>query len=239
MSNTEPKTPSTIRRALLAISTPNGFLRRNLGAIIIVGIVVALTGTAADAANGDPVILGSFNSASNRTEVAATTGDGFEGYTSDPNSSYAGVSGQNGGGGNGVAGVSSNGNGAYGFTFSPIASGVYGENNYGGYGVAGRATNGGVAVLADNADGTGVALRTTGKLQFQNRSGIVKIASGQKFVTVTLTGVTATSMVTATVQQTGGFFVQAAVPAAGSFKIYINKAPVSPATVKVAYLVPN
>jgi hypothetical protein len=51
--------------------------------------------------------------------------------------------------------------------------------------------------------------------------------------------VTASSMVTATVQQTGGYFVQAAVPAAGSFTIYINKAPVSPATVKVAYLVLN
>ncbi len=44
-------------------------------------------------------------------------------------------------------------------------------------------------------------------------------------------------MVMAMVQQTGGFYVKAAVPAAGSFEIYINKAPVSPATVKVAYLV--
>ena len=46
-------------------------------------------------------------------------------------------------------------------------------------------------------------------------------------------------MVMATVQRTGGFFVQAAVPAAGSFTIYLNKAPVSPATVKVAYMVLN
>ena len=46
-------------------------------------------------------------------------------------------------------------------------------------------------------------------------------------------------MVMATVQRTGGFYVKAAVPAAGSFTIYINKAPVSPATVKVAYLVLN
>ncbi|MDQ3165820.1 MAG: hypothetical protein M3Q17_06650, partial [Actinomycetota bacterium] len=85
----------------------------------------------------------------------------------------------------------------------------------------------------------GVALRTTGKLEFQNRSGIVRVASGQKSITVTLAGVTATSMVMATVQQTGGFYVKAAVPAAGSFKIFINKAPVSPETVKVAYLVLN
>jgi len=36
------KNPRTIRRALLAIWTPNGFLRRNLGGIIVLGIVVAL-----------------------------------------------------------------------------------------------------------------------------------------------------------------------------------------------------
>ncbi len=142
-------------------------------------------------------------------------------------------------GGNGVYGYSAELNGVYGHTASPTASGVYGENNQGGYGVAGRTTNGGVAVLADDADGTGVALRTTGKLEFQNRSGIVRVASGQKSITVTLAGVTATSMVMATVQQTGGFYVKAAVPAAGSFKIFINKAPVSPATVKVAYIVLN
>ena len=65
------------------------------------------------------------------------------------------------------------------------------------------------------------------------------MASGHKTVKVTLAGVTATSMVTATVQQTGGFFVRAAVPATGSFTLYINKAPASPATVIVAYLVLN
>ncbi len=46
-------------------------------------------------------------------------------------------------------------------------------------------------------------------------------------------------MVMATVQRTVGFYVKAAVPAAGSFKIYVNKAPLPPATVKVAYLVLN
>jgi hypothetical protein len=42
-------------------------------------------------------------------------------------------------------------------------------------------------------------------------------------------------MILATVQQAGGFYVKYAVPAAGSFTIYINKAPTSPAIVKVAY----
>jgi len=239
MSNTEATKPRTIGRALLAISTPYGFLRRNLSWFIVVGLVVALTGPAAEAANGDPVILGNYNYASFTTYVSTSFGYGLLGSTTDPSQTYAGVYGDNTGGGNGVEGKSANFNGVYGNTSSSTSSGVYGVNDYGGFGVAGRTTNGGVAVLADDADGTGVALRTTGKLEFQNRSGTVRVASGQKSITVTLAGVTATSMVMATVQRTGGFFVQAAVPAAGSFTIYINKAPVSPATVKVAYLVLN
>jgi len=55
---------------------------------------------------------------------------------------------------------------------------------------------------------------------------------------VTLAGVTTTSMVMARVQRAGGFFASA-IPAAGSFTIYLGKAPTSPATVKVAYLVMN
>jgi hypothetical protein len=63
------------------------------------------------------------------------------------------------------------------------------------------------------------------------------VASGQNKVTVSLAGVTATDMVLATVQQSGGYFVKFAKPASGSFTIYINKAPVSPATVKAAWFV--
>ncbi len=75
---------------------------------------------------------------------------------------------------------------------------------------------------------SGVALRTTGKLEFQNGSGVTTVASGVKSKNVSLAGVTTNSMVIATVHRTGGFFVQAAVPAAGSFTIYLNMAPVSP-----------
>ena len=148
-----------------------------------------------------------------------------------------GIFGSNSGSGSGVEGFSANGNGIRGNSNTSTASGVYGENLSGGYGVAGRSNNAGVAVLADNTGG--VALRTTGKLEFQNRSGVTTVASGSKSKVVSLSGVTANSMVIATVQRTGGFFVQAAVPAAGSFSIYLNKAPVSPATVKVAYMVLN
>jgi hypothetical protein len=87
-------------------------------------------------------------------------------------------------------------------------------------------------VLADNTT-NGVALRTTGTRQFQNRSGIALVAAGKKSVVVTLAGVTTSSMVMVTAQRNGGFFASA-VAANGSFTIYLNKAPVAPATVKVA-----
>jgi hypothetical protein len=171
-------------------------------------------------------------------KAGGASGYGVEGYTQ---LGAAGVYGLNSGEGSGVEGHSSGANGVYGHSNSPTASGVYGENFTGaGYGVAGRVAGGqGVAVLADDADGSGVALQTTGKLQFLNRSGIATVAAGDTSKTVSVQGLTAKSMVMATVQQTGGFAVQAAVPAAGSFTIYLNKAPVSPATVKVAYLVLN
>jgi hypothetical protein len=73
-----------------------------------------------------------------------------------------GIYGANVGGGDGIEGIGFNRNGVHGLSQSSGASGVYGENNNGGFGVAGRATAGEVAVLADTADGTGTALRTTG-----------------------------------------------------------------------------
>lgn len=231
--------------------TPSGAgnpTRRALigGATLAAAAVIAETvnPSTARAATGDPVVAGWFVSATDKTSISndgsssQTDGTGLEVYGA-------------GFGGNGLfaqsfgsnAAVEADANGAAngitGTSGASIASGVYGENTGGGFGMAGRVTNGGVAVLADSAGGTGVALRTTGTLQFQNRSGIATIASGRKSVTVTLAAVTATSMVTATVQQTGGYFVQAAVPAAESFTVYINKAPTTPATVKISYLVLN
>jgi hypothetical protein len=171
-------------------------------------------------------------------EGASASGYGVEGLAQSP---AAGVFGFDSGRGNGVEGLASGANGVYGHSNSPMASGVYGENLTGaGYGVAGRVAGGqGVAVLADDADGSGVALQTTGRLQFLNRSGIATVASGHTSKTVPVRGVTAKSMVVATEQQTGGFAVQAAVPAAGSITIYLNKAPPGSTTVKVAYLVLN
>jgi hypothetical protein len=127
------------------------------------------------------------------------------------------------GGHNGVSGLASNAGG----------SGVYGQNDGTGFGVAGRAA-GGTGVLADSANGT--ALQVTGRTKFST-AGIAVIASGQKKVTVSLAGVTTSDFVLATVQGSGAFFVKNASAGTGQFTININKAPTSPATVKVAYFV--
>jgi hypothetical protein len=203
--------------------------------------IVANSGDGLDASTSEPDALyagvSGYNAGSgDGVEGASASGYGVKGLTQ---SSAAGVFGFNSGRGNGVEGLGSGANGVYGHIDSPTASGVYGENLTGaGYGVAGRVAGGhGVAVLADDAGGSGVALRTTGRLEFLHRSGIVTVASGHTSKKVPVLGVTAKSMVMATVQQTGGFAVQAAVPAAGSFTIYLNKAPSRSTAVKVAYLV--
>jgi hypothetical protein len=110
---------------------------------------------------------------------------------------------------------------------------VYGLNNGTGNGVAGRADSG-TGILAASTGGT--ALKVSGRAKFST-AGTVVIASGKKSVTVTLTGVTTSDFVLATVQGSGAFYVKNASAGSGKFTININKAPTAPATVKVAYFV--
>jgi hypothetical protein len=255
-----------------------------LAVALSAGVVLMVTGPSARAADGDSVILGQINSATNTTEVTNSsfgattlyaTGSGSNSIGLWGNGSLFGVRGSGGTGvygtgatngveGHGPTGVYGSGmtgNGVWGETGASAASGVYGQNDstgygvfgsggiglggvgttigaYGendstGYGVEGTSANG-TGVLADSANGT--ALDVRGRSTFTT-AGDAVIASGQKKVTVTLTGVTATDFVLATVQGSGSFYVKNASAAAGKFTIYINKAPISPATVIVAYFV--
>ena len=147
----------------------------------------------------------------------------------------------------GVHGTSDSGSGVYGENSGSTGIGVEGKTAGVGSAVYGHATVNGVGVFGDTASGTGVvarsmgtgtALDVRGKAKF-TRSGRVTVPSGANHVTVTLAGVTNGSMVLATVQQSGAFFVKNVALASGSFTIYLNKAPASPATVKVAYFVLN
>ncbi len=114
-----------------------------------------------------------------------------------------------------------------------LGQGVIGAEGDGtNYGVIGN-TNSGVGVFAE---GGGTALKVNGKATF-SMSGIAVIPSGSNHVSESMYGVTTASMVLATVQQNNGFYVKDAVASSGSFTIYINKAPTSPTTVKVAYFV--
>jgi hypothetical protein len=117
-----------------------------------------------------------------------------------------------------------------------VGTGVHAEGSlYGLYGIATSA--GGTGVRAVNATSGGTALRVDGKASF-SRSGTVAIAAGTASKTISLAGVTTSSMVVATAQQSGNVFVKAAVPAGGSFKIFLNgNAPGG--GLKVAYFVLN
>jgi hypothetical protein len=86
---------------------------------------------------------------------------------------------------------------------------------------------------------SGVALRTIGKLEFLDRSGTATVAIGQTNKVVNIAGVTASSMVLATIQQNkSGYWIRAAVPGSGKITIYLNKATTDTSgSVKIAYLV--
>jgi hypothetical protein len=224
---------------------------------------LALTRGPVAANTGDPLILGSNNTAGAETGLnsdaiygltvtAQNTGirgqgayagvDGFGntngvlGVTQSASATGNGVWGQNGGPGNGVFGLVSNSG----------ASGVYGQNNGTGYGVAGRA-HGGTGVLGDSANGTGVwansdsavALRVSGVATF-SRSGIAVVPANATSIVVTGVKLSAYSFVLASLQNTNGnVALKAAVPVPvyGAIQLVLTAAPT--AAVKVGWLVLN
>jgi len=216
---------------------------------VVVGVLAAALlfgGIPAQATNGDPVIAGQYVSATATTGILAnSSGSVFDGENG---GSGSGVNGYSNGGsgvlgdgnfGSGVEGFSSGGNGVYGHV-STSASGVYGENIGTGFGVAGRANNG-VGVLADSLNGA--ALRVNGKAEFSRSGNTVTITYPAKSKTVTGLSLSSNSIVFATLQRyLAGVYVVAAVPnpGAGSFTIYLNKAPgtsTTPKSVTVGWFV--
>jgi hypothetical protein len=188
--------------------------------------------THAQAANGDPLILGQSNSASAPTELTTSAGQGLIVHSDDNNgvqastghASGAGVLGTSNSqtGGYGVAGFSSKGYGVLGQ--SRDSFGVYGqsETSFGVHGAATGAT--GVAVSAVANPGA-TALRVQGPAEF-DRSGTVTVPARSSSVTKTGITLSSRSLVFATLQENRrGVFVQAAVPnpSAGSFKVHLNK----------------
>jgi hypothetical protein len=192
-------------------------------------------------------LLGDSNGA---TGVFGRSGDP-NGYPSPGGSStgvhgYSGVAGGAGVFGDGEIGVS--GGGVIGM-FGVGAPGVVGLGDglgppglfgAGVYGYSGAVSPpqppNNVGVYA-RGDGTSLALKVQGKATF-SRSGRTYVSASHSSRAVTLAGVTTSSLVIVTLQTyRTGVYVAAAVPAAGKFTVYLNKAVT--ATTYFAYFILN
>ena len=156
----------------------------------------------------------------------------------------------------GVWGESSTGYGVYGYGSTGVAGvgdwGVYGTGNAGvvgdvgttGTGVYGWTGNAlppaptaGVGVLARAESTSQTALYAVGKVKF-SRSGRTSVGSTSTSKKITMTGVTTSSYIIATMQTSvSGLYVRAVVPGTGYFTIYLSKAPGK--TAYIGYLVIN
>lgn len=208
----------------------NSSLDPSLSSAAIVGLVQAGRGVAGKAATGHGVE----GSSDVGVGVFALTGDGTN-AASAPGTDYTGVYGFVDGTGipdgfvaAGVWGDSFTGDGVFG-------SGSIGVGGAGGWGVAGYSqVAGGIGVFADSL-APAIALRVNGKAHF-SRSGKVLVGKTKKSVSVSLAGVTSSSMILATIQANKlGLYIRGAVPSANKFTIYLSKAPGT--TVRIAWMV--
>ncbi len=209
------------------------------------GLAATLAGGgAAEAApdSSSAVQLGKSNSSSATTQILTKGGDGLKAQTSAAN--HAGINGvdvSSSTGGHGVYGVSShgtgilgigdNGNGVVGQTNGPGKIGASGiDANGTGTGVFGQSDKG-KAVWGSSQHGTGVhcssehgiALQVNGKARFTN-SGVIVVPSGQQSITHSFAGVTAASIVLATIQTPqSGLFIEGAQPGTGGFTLTFSK----------------
>lgn len=187
--------------------------------------LTALDEQRAQAVTGGNFLLGESNNADNTTSLTATSGitQGFSTLMSLDGSSHVTIS-------------------TLDVTGPAGGTGVYGHNSTGyavsgastsGYGVYGSSTSG-VGVLAA-AGNSGTALKVTGKTSF-SRSGAASVGQGSKTKAVTVSGMTATSLVLVTLQvSVAGVYVSGAVPAAGKFTVHLNKA--APTSMRFAWFV--
>ena len=147
----------------------------------------------AEAKNGDAVRAGEKTSATKPTTLESRKGPAFQARVSGSGQSV-GVRGAAGSPkGIGVQGEATAGKGA------PV--GVQGLSESPG-GIAGQfiATGGGTALEADAAAKKGVALRTKGRLELTERSGLSSVSGGAEFVIPVAGGLSDTSIVLATLQ---------------------------------------
>jgi hypothetical protein len=156
----------------------------------VLGVIGVAVG--ASAKNGDPVRAGERTTATRPTTVESRKGPALQARISGgPGVGLKGSASSSKG--IGVQGEATSENGA------PV--GVQGLSQSGA-GVAGQfiAKGGGTAVEAESSDRAGVALRTKGRLELTERSGISSISGGAEFVIPVAGGLSDTSLVLATLQ---------------------------------------
>jgi hypothetical protein len=111
---------------------------------------------------------------------------------------------------------------------------VYGFGGHGVHGVA-NSLAGSVGVMAVAPSNSQTALRVTGKVAF-NRAGRASIGAGKSSLTVSMSGVSASSRIFAMLASNrSGRWVRAVVPGTNSFTIYLNTTVTS--STAVAYMV--
>jgi hypothetical protein len=194
------------RRALLASA---------LGTIGVTVATAVLPRESAEAANGNPLVLGSSTNTATATTRLSGTGATVEALTVEAV-------------GTAVHGNSSTGYGVIGSTTR--AGGVLGSATT-GVGVNGHSDNGtgvdgyspsGTGIRARS--GTGLALSVDGRVHF-NRSGRVWIRAGHASLVVTVPGTASSHRVLAVLANNRpGRYVRAVVPATGTFTVYLNAA---------------
>jgi hypothetical protein len=132
----------------------------------------------------------------------------------------------------GVTGDSSATDGIVGASNALAHSGVWGHNTGGGYGVSGSTDGAGTAGVWGSNSGSGAGVRASSAsghalevlgLVHLSRSVKATVGAGKKSVTVSLAGVTPSSMVFANLAKSvSGRAVAAAVAGSGAFTIYLN-----------------
>jgi hypothetical protein len=253
------------RLAIMRAATGNKTTRISRRAVLggaAAGAAAVATGAIgrvpmAQAANGDPLLLGQSNDATGVTSLTMTQNDPmvFAPVALDVISTRLSATAIHGQavhtGGIGVRGEGNHG--VVGTSYDTTGAGVVGEDATGssfGRGVIGGSTNGwGVSAISAN----GQALRVTGRATF-DRSGQVTIAYPNKSATVLVPGDLSTSSsfpdrpsLALAMLQTNlyGVYVTAAVlgqTGGGNLTIYLNKAPGyrwAPKSVVVGWFIVN
>jgi hypothetical protein len=200
------------------------------GGIAAIAGVLGIFGfaTATEAKDGASLRIGSKNAATRPTTLETKKGPGFYAKVGG-SGKQVGLRGQSGSSkGIGVQGIASAKNG------ESIA--VHGQSSSPD-GVAGQfeAGDGGTAVEAVASGKRGVALRTKGRLQFDERSGSSEVSGGAEFVIPVAGGLSDKSLVFATLQDhVPGVHVEAASvldTEEGLIVVRLNQAVPEPATV--------